>query len=118
MIPVIPGFFNLVQVHNTGAAFGMLRDNNLFFMVLSFSALIILAILGWKGVFVDGPSRWAVRAARCRSRRQSDRPHAARPRGRFSRFHPASVRTLARVQRGGLLHLHRRGIVHSWLIPG
>lgn len=59
MIPVIPGFFNLVQVHNTGAAFGMLRDNNLFFIILSCSALIILAILGWKGVFVDGPSRWA-----------------------------------------------------------
>jgi signal peptidase II len=59
MVAVIPGFFNLVQVHNTGAAFGMLRDNNLFFVVLSCSALIILAILGWKGVFVDGPSRWA-----------------------------------------------------------
>ena len=59
MIPVIPGFFNLVQVHNTGAAFGMLRDNNLFFIALSCAALIILAILGWKKVFVDGASRWA-----------------------------------------------------------
>jgi signal peptidase II len=58
-IPMIPGFFNLVQVHNTGAAFGMLKDNNLFFVVLSCCALIILAILGWKGVFEDGPSRWA-----------------------------------------------------------
>jgi signal peptidase II len=59
MIPVIPGFFNLVQVHNTGAAFGMLKDNNLFFVALSFSALILLAILAWKGVFVDWTSRWA-----------------------------------------------------------
>ncbi len=59
MIPIIPGFFNLVQVHNTGAAFGMLRDNNLFFIVLSCGALIILAGLEWKKVFVDGPSRWA-----------------------------------------------------------
>src|SRR5262245_20363776 len=59
MIPIIPGFFNLVQVHNTGAAFGMLKDNNLFFIALSFGALAILTILGWKGVFVDGPSRWA-----------------------------------------------------------
>ena len=59
LIPVIPGFFNLVQVHNTGAAFGMLRDNNLFFVILSFSALIILAILAWKGVFQDWTSRWA-----------------------------------------------------------
>ena len=53
LIPVIPGFFNLVQVHNTGAAFGMLRDNNLFFVILSLSALIILATLAWKGVFQD-----------------------------------------------------------------
>ena len=59
LIPVIPGFFNLVQVHNTGAAFGMLRDNNLFFVILSFSALIFLAILAWKGVFQDWTSRWA-----------------------------------------------------------
>lgn len=59
LIPVIPGFFNLVQVHNTGAAFGMLRDNNLFFVILSFSALSILAILAWKGVFQDWTSRWA-----------------------------------------------------------
>ena len=59
MIPVIPGFFNLVQVHNTGAAFGMMKDNNLFFVALSFSALILLAILAWKGVFVDWTSRWA-----------------------------------------------------------
>ena len=59
MIPVIPGCFNLVQVHNTGAAFGMLKDNNLFFVALSFSALILLAILSWKGVFVDWTSRWA-----------------------------------------------------------
>jgi signal peptidase II len=59
LIPIIPGAFNLVQVHNTGAAFGMLKDNNLFFVVLSFSALIILAILAWKRVFVDWTSQWA-----------------------------------------------------------
>jgi signal peptidase II len=59
MIPIIPGFFNLVQVHNTGAAFGMLKDNNLFFMVLSFSALVILLVLEGKGVFTDRTSRWA-----------------------------------------------------------
>ena len=37
----------------------MLRDNNLFFVILSFSALIILALLTWKDVFVDWTSRWA-----------------------------------------------------------
>ena len=59
IVPVIPGFFNLVQVHNTGAAFGMLKDNNLFFVALSCVALVILGILGWKEVFADGVSRWA-----------------------------------------------------------
>ena len=59
IVPVIPSFFNLVQVHNTGAAFGMLKDNNLFFVVLSFAALITLVILERKGAFADWTSRWA-----------------------------------------------------------
>lgn len=53
VIPVIPGFFNLVQVHNTGAAFGMLSNNNVFFIALASVALIVLAVLTWKGVFAD-----------------------------------------------------------------
>ena len=59
MIPVIPGFFNLVQVHNTGAAFGMLRNNNLFFVGLSSVALIVLVVLTRRGVFSDRYSRIA-----------------------------------------------------------
>ena len=43
-VPVIPGVFYLVQVHNTGAAFGMLKNNNLFFMVLASVALVLVAI--------------------------------------------------------------------------
>jgi len=31
-VPVIPGFFYLVQVHNTGAAFGMLSNKNIIFV--------------------------------------------------------------------------------------
>jgi len=54
-IPVIPGFFSLVQVHNTGAAFGMLTDNNLFFIVLSTAALIALVVFWKRGAFHD---RW------------------------------------------------------------
>lgn len=57
-IPVIPGFFNLVQVHNTGAAFGMLKDNNLFFVLLASTALIVIAVLAWKGKFHDKLSKW------------------------------------------------------------
>ena len=43
LIPIIPGFLNLVQVHNTGAAFGVLRDNN----------------LARRNIFADRSSRWA-----------------------------------------------------------
>jgi signal peptidase II len=56
-VPVISGFFYLVQVHNTGAAFGMLKNNNLFFMVLASVALILVAIFARRGAFTDAPSR-------------------------------------------------------------
>ena len=56
-IPVIPGFFNLVQVHNTGAAFGLLRDSNVFFLLLASAALIVIGRLAWKGVFARIPMR-------------------------------------------------------------
>jgi signal peptidase II len=54
-IVVIPNFFSLVQVHNTGAAFGMLSDNNLFFIALSSVALVALAVFWARGAFRD---RW------------------------------------------------------------
>jgi len=56
-VPVIPSFFYLVQVHNTGAAFGMLKDNNLFFMILASAALVLLAIFARRGAFVDISTR-------------------------------------------------------------
>jgi signal peptidase II len=56
-VPVIPGVFYLVQVHNTGAAFGMLKDNNLFFMILASVALVLVAIFARRGAFADAPSR-------------------------------------------------------------
>jgi signal peptidase II len=56
-VPVIPGFFYLVQVHNTGAAFGMLKNNNLFFMILASFALILVAVLARRGAFADASSR-------------------------------------------------------------
>jgi len=43
---VIPDFFNLVNVTNTGAAFGSFTNNNTFFIVLSCIALgFVLALL-------------------------------------------------------------------------
>jgi len=56
-IEVVPGVFNLVQVHNTGAAFGMLKDNNAFFIGLASVALIAVAVMAWRGCFLDTPTR-------------------------------------------------------------
>jgi signal peptidase II len=42
---IIPGFFDLVHITNTGAAFGSFRDNNTFFVGLSILALIFVVIL-------------------------------------------------------------------------
>jgi signal peptidase II len=56
-IPIIPGFLNFVQVHNTGAAFGMLKNNNAFFIVLAGAALIAIGVFAWRGAFVGAPMR-------------------------------------------------------------
>jgi signal peptidase II len=56
-IEVIPGFFNLVQVHNTGAAFGMFKDNNAFFIGLASVALVVLSVMAWRGCFPDKATR-------------------------------------------------------------
>jgi signal peptidase II len=42
---VIPDFFNLVNVTNTGAAFGSFRDNNTLFIVISSVALLVVLVL-------------------------------------------------------------------------
>ena len=47
-IPVIPGFFSLVHVTNTGAAFGVMRGNNTFFIALAVVALGVVFGLLWR----------------------------------------------------------------------
>ncbi len=42
---VISDFFSLVNVTNTGAAFGSFRDNNTFFIVISSIALLVVVVL-------------------------------------------------------------------------
>ena len=42
---VVPDFFNLVNVTNTGAAFGSFRGNNTFFIIISIVALVVVATL-------------------------------------------------------------------------
>lgn len=41
-IKIIPKFFYLTHLYNTGAAFGMLHDSNRFFMGVSVGALVLL----------------------------------------------------------------------------
>jgi signal peptidase II len=42
---VVPDFFSLVNVTNTGAAFGSFKGNNTFFIVISIVALVVVTVL-------------------------------------------------------------------------
>jgi signal peptidase II len=42
---VVPDFFNLVNVTNTGAAFGSFTGNNAFFVMISVIALVVVTVL-------------------------------------------------------------------------
>jgi signal peptidase II len=44
-VPVIPGFFSLTHVYNTGAAFSMMHDSNRFFAILSLAVFVLLIVL-------------------------------------------------------------------------
>jgi len=41
-VPVIPSFFTLTHVYNTGAAFSMMHDSNRFFTILSVTVFGVL----------------------------------------------------------------------------
>jgi signal peptidase II len=57
---IVPGFFYLCYWDNTGAAFGMFKDNNTVFIALSIIALLGLSIFYQRGMFRDALSRWGV----------------------------------------------------------
>ena len=42
---VVPDFFNLVNVPNTGAAFGSFKGNNTFFVIISLIAMVVVIVL-------------------------------------------------------------------------
>src|SRR6266481_2720473 len=44
-VAVVPGFFHLVNITNTGAAFGSFKNNNAFFIAISCLALLFALIL-------------------------------------------------------------------------
>ena len=45
-VPVVPGFFNLTRVHNTGAAFGMLNSMDFPFKTAALAVVAALALTG------------------------------------------------------------------------
>lgn len=49
--PVVPGWFDLVYLTNTGAAWGMFQNGNAGFLILSAAALAVLAFLWRRGAF-------------------------------------------------------------------
>ncbi len=62
-VPVIPGFFDLVRVHNTGVAFGSFNGSawaNVVFGIIALVALVGIALFARKGAF---PTRTAKIAA-------------------------------------------------------
>jgi signal peptidase II len=48
---MIPGFFDLVNVTNTGAAFSVFSNNNVFFILLSAIVLVALVFFYSRGAF-------------------------------------------------------------------
>ncbi len=42
VIKIVPGFFYLTHLYNTGAAFGIMHDNNRFLMMIALAAALIL----------------------------------------------------------------------------
>lgn len=64
-IEIIPGFFNLVYVTNSGAAFSMLADVNspwrhYFFLTIGSAALVGLTVAYWKLRKVNWLYSWAL----------------------------------------------------------
>jgi signal peptidase II len=61
-ISVIPGFFNIVRVHNTGMAFGRFNNleyANIVFGLIAAVALVVIVVLWKKGAFFSRISRIA-----------------------------------------------------------
>ena len=58
-VAVIPNFFHLVNITNTGAAFGSFKNNNAFFIAISCVALLfaLILLLGRHQEGTAGPSQ-------------------------------------------------------------
>ncbi len=54
-VPMIENIFNLKYVKNTGGMYGVLQNNNLFFILISIVILIILSVYIFKSVNKSTP---------------------------------------------------------------
>ena len=54
---VVPDFFDLCYLANTGAAFSSFHDNNRAFIFIALAALAGIVVAAWRGVFPDRLSR-------------------------------------------------------------
>ncbi len=59
-VPVWPRVFHLVHWGNTGSAFGMFKNGNVPFIVLSVATFIGLLVALRRGAFREPLSRWAI----------------------------------------------------------
>ena len=59
-LPVIPGYFNLVRVHNTGAAWGMLGGLNGVLVGASLGVLVVLIVFRRSFLTDSLVHRWAL----------------------------------------------------------
>ena len=90
-IVVIPGFFHLTHVQNTGAAFGLFADSSAQWKVgalVSFSVVALVVVFGpavEEQSFAQRHHHWIV-AHPGRSYRQFVGPHGQRSRGRLPGF--------------------------------
>jgi signal peptidase II len=60
-MPIVPGFFDLTLVTNTGGIFGILRDaggltRNILFSVVPVIAVVLIAWYGWR---MQAARRWS-----------------------------------------------------------
>ncbi|MBI4353238.1 MAG: signal peptidase II [Candidatus Omnitrophica bacterium] len=55
---VVPGVFHLTRVHNTGAAFGLLKGAPGFLIFFSLFSIFLFLVLLWR--YGGGARRWAV----------------------------------------------------------
>ena len=109
-VVVIPGFFDLINIRNRGAAFGFLNRSDIewqFWLFLAATVVAAWAIIAWCAAHAINPGSspgWAG-AGRCSG--QPGGPPALPGRGGFFGFLLGRL-ALARLQCGGYGHLYRR----------